>query len=301
MRQQATQRSIHRERTPSRRPAADERRIWANLLIVLCAAPASCALGLDSDKIPANLDIGTRDAAASDAPTDSVVSAPTVSVTSYGTYRAWSDGTYATSCNAYVHPPSPTHVYEGAIGSGVYAVKPALAQSPIRVLCDMTANAEGWTLLTTSSAEGRAEEEGTRTKQTSECVTLTSDCNVAGQAWDYDTLRETWSDCPGGEARIAKAAFQDDTNACTNQLDGLQLTWDRDALPGMKSWNCAHECAGPSWFAGQGFRLPTLVSDGKFVTSPELLRAVATGGGECAAGTVVSYGCGSGYDNIWLR
>lgn len=293
----------------SRHLTPAERRARAVLLVLLSVVPTGCGLSFDFDGFHAKIE-SVVEAGAFDAGSDDATS-PTskASVALYGTYRAWSDGTYAPSCEAYLHPRSSAQVYEGAIGSGIYAVRPVLALSPIHAYCDMTPSGEGWTLITTSRSDDRTA--GTATTQTSECVTQTSYCNVAAQAWDYTTLRQTWSDCPGAEARIEKTAFQDDTNACMNPLDSLLLTVtstaEKPGLDGIKSWNdCSNKCWTQSVFAGrfplfQLAEFPTLVSDAKFVTSTKGLESIRLGGGNCGREIVVSHGCGSGHDNLWVK
>lgn len=276
------------------------RKTWASPLVVLGLFPAGCALAYDysgyeaAPPVVPSLEAGAIDASLPD-------SAPPTPATIrlYREYHAWSDGTYAPSCEAYLHPASTSYAYEGVTGSGVYAVKPARAESPILVLCDMTASGEGWTLITTSSYEERAR--GAATTQTLGCVSATAYCNVASDPWDYEMLRQTWSGCPGAEARITKTAFQDDANACNNQVDSLLLTFNVPTFVGLKAWaDCSFECLGQSWFAGQSLTpgYPTLLTDAKFVTSKAGGLVSLPASKSC---TAESYACQSGYDSIWLR
>jgi hypothetical protein len=277
--------------------------LWA----FLAALPTGCAWafdfgGFEAAATAAAVDGATIDSQAADG-TTSDASSPgkAASLKIYGLYRAWSDGTYAASCDGYRHPGANGYAYEGATGSGVYAVKPARAESPVRVFCDMTVDGDAWTLITSSTFDDR--KSGSATTQTLDCTSLTSYCNVAGEPWDYEVLRHTWSDCVGGEARITKAQFQDDSNACNNQVDSLLFTFDSPAFVGMKGWqDCTFQCIGESWFAGQRITLQfqTLVTDPKFITSVNadagLVRVPPSQG--CDGG---AYGCWTGYDNIWLR
>ncbi len=59
--------------------------------------------------------------------------------------RKWGDGTSAASCLGYLHPPAGK-VYSGDTGSGVYSIDPT-GGSPFSVVCDMTRDGGGWTLL----------------------------------------------------------------------------------------------------------------------------------------------------------
>lgn len=284
-------------------PSCDRARSWswASLVVGLAAFPIGCALGYDfsgyeaAAPLPPSHDSGIVD---STAPSDATSVPPPATISSFPTYRAWSDGTYASSCDAYLHPTSTAYVYEGAKGSGVYAVKPIRAESPFRVLCEMT-ETEGWTLVTSSSYDERAR--GAATTQTLDCVTATSYCNVASEPWDYEYIRETWSACPGAEARITKAAFQDDTNACNNQVDSLLFTFRSPIFVGLKSWDdCSFGCLAQSWFAAQRLTpgYPTLLTDAKFVTAiAGGLTTLAPANGCTATG----YTCATGYDGIWIR
>lgn len=270
--------------------------------MILCTFSAGCAAAYDFSGYRADPGGPPPEVDASEAPADGgPPPASAANIRPYGSYRGWSDGTYAPSCDAYLHPSSSGYVYEGSVGSGVYGVKPARAATPILVYCDMTAKGEGWTLVSSSSAAQR--NNVTATTQTLDCVTPGAYCNVAGEPWDYEMLRHTWSGCPGAEARITRAAFQDDTGACLNQVDSLLITYDVPRFVGLKSWgDCTYGCLGQSWFAGQSLQAQSLslITDAKLVTGPveSLVEIAATA--KCPG---KAYYCAveGVYDAIWLR
>ncbi|HDR9103472.1 TPA: putative Ig domain-containing protein [Burkholderia vietnamiensis] len=95
-------------------------------------------------------------------------------LTQYPGYRGWSDGTYAPSCNAYRNPTG-NYAYAGAIGDGVYRIKPG--NSTVDVYCNQTVNGGGWTLVLTDNLPTftNAAGEGTSTI----CTSVTG-CNTGG-------------------------------------------------------------------------------------------------------------------------
>ncbi len=66
-------------------------------------------------------------------------------IVAYDGWKRWSDDTYATSCNKYKNPTG-NYTYTGAVGDGVYWIKPD-ANAPFKVYCDMTTDWWGWTLV----------------------------------------------------------------------------------------------------------------------------------------------------------
>lgn len=68
-----------------------------------------------------------------------------ITIVSDGSGRRWSDGTYARSCLDYRLSITGARSYAGAIGDGVYTVKPDAA-APMDVQCDMLTDGGGWTL-----------------------------------------------------------------------------------------------------------------------------------------------------------
>lgn len=84
--------------------------------------------------------------------------APAIGIVEAAGLRQYSDGSVATSCNAYIRPPSSSgKAYTGDIGSGMYRIDPdgptAGGISPFNVYCDMTTVSAtdglvgGWTLV----------------------------------------------------------------------------------------------------------------------------------------------------------
>jgi hypothetical protein len=218
-------------------------------------------------------------------------------VVDFGGFRAWGDGTHAASCEGYMNPSAGEHTYAGATGDGVYLVEPDDAGAVTKVLCDMTKNDGGWTLIMASAPAERTTP-ATATAQTPDCTTPTAYCNVGGRRWPYETLRETWTGCPSAEAEIARSAYEDDKGACTNTVDSLVVTWGTPGAfgNGMKVWNdCGATCGGQTYFASECGAGPTLC-----VSAP--LRPTTTGlvssSGNC---NVAHYSCPTGHDNIWLR
>lgn len=65
-----------------------------------------------------------------------------------GGYRTWADGTVATSCKKYL-VGATNYAYAGATGDGVYRidVDGAGALTATDVVCDMTTDGGGWTLI----------------------------------------------------------------------------------------------------------------------------------------------------------
>jgi hypothetical protein len=70
------------------------------------------------------------------------------SVKQYTGYRAWSDGTYAASCKEYLVGKTG-YFYGGATGDGIYRidVDGGGSLTPVDVLCDMTTDGGGWTVI----------------------------------------------------------------------------------------------------------------------------------------------------------
>ena len=71
-----------------------------------------------------------------------------ISIVASGSGRTWSDKTVARSCYEYRHPTGGRS-YSGKTGNGLYTIKPDDSSAAIIVLCDMTSNGGGWTLLAT--------------------------------------------------------------------------------------------------------------------------------------------------------
>jgi hypothetical protein len=69
-------------------------------------------------------------------------------LTQYSGYRAWSDGTLAKSCKEY-RTGKAGYAYMGASGEGVYRidVDGAGTLAPVDVVCDMTTDGGGWTVV----------------------------------------------------------------------------------------------------------------------------------------------------------
>jgi len=65
-------------------------------------------------------------------------------LSNFGTYRAWSNGTYARTCDQYRNPVGP-YSYSGAVGDGIYRIKPASTTHD--VYCLMSYNNIGWTRI----------------------------------------------------------------------------------------------------------------------------------------------------------
>ncbi len=69
-------------------------------------------------------------------------------IVAYDGRKRWSDDTYATSCNKYKNPTG-NYTYTGAVGDGVYWIKPD-TNAAFKVYCDMTTDWWGWTIITNS-------------------------------------------------------------------------------------------------------------------------------------------------------
>lgn len=60
--------------------------------------------------------------------------------------RQYADSSFATSCSGYKNNNSSGHQYIGAIGSGIYKIKPD-SNPAFDVYCDMANDDGGWTLI----------------------------------------------------------------------------------------------------------------------------------------------------------
>jgi len=101
------------------------------------------------------------------------------SLKQFSGYRAWSDGTLAVSCLEYKQGKTG-YVYAGATGDGVYRIQPGGAA--VNVLCDMTTEGGGWTLIMTNNLPNFTNASGMGTSAV--CTTLTG-CNTGGTSNFY--------------------------------------------------------------------------------------------------------------------
>ena len=75
--------------------------------------------------------------------------APRATLTTVNGAREWNNGDVALSCNDYLNP-GDSYTYTGDTGDGVYRIDPGTG--PMTVLCNMTEDGGGWTLVLGSAA-----------------------------------------------------------------------------------------------------------------------------------------------------
>lgn len=124
-----------------------------------------------------------------------------------GTRFTWSDGSAASTCFSYRNPDDQ-HLYNDE-GDGVYAIDPDGDGTPVDVLCDMTTDQGGWTLV--ASIDPSSQEHLTTAALRD--TTLTSLSNY------------------GKFSDALIATIKDEANGSRNELrldasDAFTMTWD---------------------------------------------------------------------------
>lgn len=105
---------------------------------------------------------------------------PKIDAYDAGSGWRYSDQTYAASCRAYRSPENAR--YAPATADGVYEVQPTPGGSVTRVLCNMTAEGGGWTLVMNNGMTTFTNNSGTGTNTI--CTTLTG-CDTDGTSQLY--------------------------------------------------------------------------------------------------------------------
>lgn len=205
-------------------------------------------------------------------------------------------GTVTISWNSAAVRQSCLDIYNAgeSAGDGVYTVNPGGAGN-VSVYCNMTDG--GWTLIMASTGPQRTSASAT-TDQTTGCTSKNAYCNLMNRAWSYTTIRQTWTDCTSGKAEISKTAYMNDTGACSNTSDQLNISWGGTGAftTGMKVWNdCSGTCGGQTRFAAIYGSGTTFATTSTYTVSTTGLSSVA---GMCS---VVNYFCPTGFDNVWVK
>lgn len=126
----------------------------------------------------------------------------------------------------------------GATANGTYMIQPPGAAAPVSVLCDMTTDGGGWTLVQSTRTAGPLDQ---ATTYHANLTTLSPMAGVAGAQGVWDGLRTVVAD--RGDIRFACRGTPG-PGAMTVDLSFYDTDWYRDITTGTDAMSCFQEADG---------------------------------------------------------